>query len=512
LYTGAVFKLDRELFFMDEERNPLVEQQYARVKMLREQDVNPYPSADGSVYDRVSDLRKYDEHETETLEELAVPAKIAGRIKGGIRNFGSIIFLDVHDRTGRLQIAVSKKEVGKEVFKFIDKNLDAGDIVSVQGRLFKTRKGELTIRTVEMKLLTKNTRPLPEKWHGLTDVESRYRQRYVDLIMNPDVVKTFRARSEMIRLMREFFTKRDFLEVETPMLQPIAGGATAKPFETFHNALDMPLFMRVAPELYLKRLIVGGFERVFEINRNFRNEGISIQHNPEFTMLEFYQAYARFTDLMELTEELFCELAEAMCGGLDFTYQGHKVSFQRPWRRLRIFDSVVQYTELTEEDLKSEEKLREYCAAQAIPVEKSWGLGKLITIIFDKKVEDRLIQPTFIYDYPTEVSPLARRSDEDPDRVDRFELFITGREIANAFNELNDPEDQRDRFAMQMRAKAEGDEEAHDYDADYIRALEYGLPPTAGEGIGIDRLAMLLTDSASIRDVILFPSMRKETR
>ena len=496
---------------MDEE-NQIVKLQYEKVKGLKEQGVNPYPASDGTEYSPVSELREHDSKEAAELEELKISSIIAGRIKGGIRNFGSIMFFDLYDRTGRVQIAISKKHLGKDEFKFVDKTLEVGDIISVRGDLIKTRTGELSLHAAEIKILTKNVRQLPEKWHGFTDVEGRYRQRYLDLIMNPEVVNTFRVRSEITRLIRVFFSERDFLEVETPMMQPIAGGATARPFKTFHNALTMDLYLRVAPELYLKRLLVGGFERVFEINRNFRNEGISIQHNPEFTMLEFYQAYARFTDLMDLTEELFCFLAESVYGKLQFEYQGEKVSFERPWRRVRLFDSVTEYTELEPEDMKDVEKLRSYCQKRELPFDPSDGIGKLATIIFDKDVEDRLIQPTFVYDYPTEVSPLARRNDDDPEHVDRFELFVTGRELANAFNELNDPEDQRGRFAMQMRAKAKGDKEAHDYDADYIRALEYGLPPCAGEGIGIDRLTMLLTNSASIRDVILFPLLRKEVK
>ena len=496
---------------MDED-NQIVKQQYEKVKQLKEQGVNPYPASDGTVYTSISTLREHEEIEASQLEELGITSIVAGRIKGGIRNFGSIIFFDLYDQTGRIQIAISKKHIGKDFFKFIDKTIEVGDILSVEGGLIKTRTGELSLHASTIKILTKNVRQLPEKWHGFTDVEGRYRQRYLDLMMNPEVVNTFKVRSEIIRLIRVFFSEREFLEVETPMMQPIAGGATARPFKTFHNALNMELFLRVAPELYLKRLLVGGFERVFEINRNFRNEGISVQHNPEFTMLEFYQSYARFTDLMDLTEELFCLLAESIYGKLRFEYQGDMVSFERPWRKVRLFDSVTEYTDLEPDDMKDVEKLRSYCNERELPFKKTDGIGKLATIIFDKEVEDRLIQPTFVYDYPTDVSPLARRNDNDPDHVDRFELFVTGRELANAFNELNDPEDQRGRFAMQMRAKAQGDEEAHDYDADYIRALEYGLPPCAGEGIGIDRLTMLLTNSASIRDVILFPLLRKETK
>ncbi len=496
---------------MDDD-NQLIKQQYRKIEQLREDGINPYPASDGDVYNRIFELRVHDDKSAEDLEESKSRFSVAGRIKGGIRNFGAIIFFHLFDVSGQIQIAVSKKVIGKETFKFISKMIDTGDVVSAGGVLIKTRTGELSLMIDKIKLLTKNVRPLPEKFHGFTDVESRYRQRYLDLMINPEVMDRFKTRSEIIRLIRVFFAERDFLEVETPMMQPLAGGAAARPFVTHHNALDMELFLRVAPELYLKRLVVAGFDRVFEINRNFRNEGISVQHNPEFTMVEFYQAYARFTDLMDLTEELFCFISKSIFGKEEVIYQGQTISFSRPWARIRLADSVIQNTELTENDVKNVEALRAYCDRAELPFEDSWGYGRLLTLIFDKVVEPLLVQPTFIYDYPTEVSPLARRNDDDPESVDRFELFITGREIANAFNELNDPEDQKDRFAMQVRAKKAGDDEAHEYDHDYIRALEYGLPPTAGQGIGIDRLVMLFTDSPSIRDVILFPLLRKESK
>lgn len=497
---------------MEDEVSKLIAQRYEKVKGLREKGIMPYPASDGTEYDRISELRDFEDKTAEELEELNKSCAVAGRIKGGIRNFGSIIFFTLFGRTGNIQVVISKKEVGEDLFKFIDKDIDVGDLVAVSGKLFKTRRGEFSIRSAGLKLLTKTVRPLPEKWHGFTDVEARYRQRYVDLIMNPEVANVFRMRSEIVRLIRVYLNERDFLEVETPMMQPIAGGATARPFQTYHHALDMDLYLRVAPELYLKRLLVGGFERVFEINRNFRNEGISIKHNPEFTMVEFYQAYARFTDLMDLTEEMFCLICKSLYGKETAPYQGQEISYARPWKRLKLYDAVLENTDLKPEDLESVETLRVYCEKHELPYDTDDGSGKLVTIIFDKMVEEKLIQPTFIYDYPTEVSPLARRNDDDPERVDRFELFIAGREIANAFNELNDPEDQRGRFAMQVRAKQRGDKEAQDYDNDYVRALEYGLPPCAGEGIGVDRVVMLMTDCASIRDVILFPLLRKESK
>ncbi|HDR46570.1 MAG TPA: lysine--tRNA ligase, partial [Geoalkalibacter subterraneus] len=356
----------------------------------------------------------------------------------------------------------------------------------------------------------KSLRPLPEKWHGLTDVETRYRQRYLDLMVNPEVRDVFLKRSRIIGLIRDFMRDRGFLEVETPMMQPVAGGATARPFKTYHNTLKMDLFLRIAPELYLKRLVVGGMERVFEINRNFRNEGISIQHNPEFTMMEFYQAYATYEDLMDFTEELICSVASDVCGTLNLTYGGKEVDLSPPWKRLTFKQSIVEYGKVSEDVLEDRARALEYAQSLGLDLDSRMGLGKILTEIFDEVVEPHLWHPTFITQYPTEVSPLSRKNDADPEVVDRFELFMVGRELANAFNELNDPLDQRERFEQQLAEKEAGDEEAHAMDDDYVRALEFGLPPTAGEGIGIDRLVMLLTDSASIRDVILFPQLRPE--
>jgi lysyl-tRNA synthetase class 2 len=391
------------------------------------------------------------------------------------------------------------------------KGWDSGDIVGVEGLLFKTQKGELTVKADKLQLLTKSLRPLPEKFHGLSDLEQRYRQRYLDLIMSDETRATFKTRSRIINYIRNFFTERDFMEVETPMLQAIPGGATARPFETHHNALDIDMYLRIAPELNLKRLVVGGFERVFEINRSFRNEGVSVRHNPEFTMIEFYQAYATYHDLMDTTETLMKGLAMDVLGSTQVSYQGETFDFAQTFDRITVKNSILKYNpDLSAADIETEDQAQKVAENLGIPTEDSWGLGKLQIEIFEKTVEHRLLNPTFITEYPAEVSPLARRNDNDKFITDRFELFIGGREIGNGFSELNDAEDQAERFHMQVAEKDAGDDEAMHYDADYIRALEYGMPPTAGEGIGIDRLVMLLTDSASIRDVILFPHMRPE--
>ncbi|HSP00710.1 MAG TPA: lysine--tRNA ligase, partial [Thioalkalivibrio sp.] len=389
---------------------------------------------------------------------------------------------------------------------------DVGDILGGEGTLFKTKTGELTVQVDSLRLLTKSLRPLPEKFHGLSDTETRYRQRYVDLIMNEPVRETFRIRTRVIQYIRDFLNQRDFLEVETPMMQAIPGGATARPFATHHNALDMQLFLRIAPELYLKRLVVGGFERVYEINRNFRNEGLSTRHNPEFTMLEFYEAYATYHDLMDITEELLRGVARDVIGSTEVNYQGETYDFGKLFARMTVKDSILAHNpDVSEADLADPERARAVATGLGIPLKDGYGLGKVWIEIFEKTVEGELKQPTFITAYPTEVSPLARRNDEDPFVTDRFEFFVGGREIANGFSELNDYEDQAERFRKQVQEKEAGDEEAMHFDADYQRALEPGMPPTAGEGIGIDRLVMLLTDSPSIRDVLLFPHMRPES-
>ncbi|SMM98635.1 Lysyl-tRNA synthetase (class II) [uncultured Candidatus Thioglobus sp.] len=428
------------------------------------------------------------------------------------RVMGKASFAHIQDSSGQIQLFVTRDELPEGFYNEQFKKWDIGDIIGAKGTLFKTNVGELSVRISEIKLLTKSLRPLPEKFHGLSDQEIRYRQRYVDLIMNEEARNTFKKRSQIVAYIRNFFNQQDFIEVETPMLQAIPGGATAKPFTTHHNAMDMQMFLRIAPELYLKRLIVGGMERVFEINRNFRNEGLSTRHNPEFTMIEFYQAYATYHDLMDITEKLFKGIAVDVCDNEIIHYQGDDFDFSKAFERLSVFDSILQYNpDLSADDL-SEAKATATAKKLGIEVKESWGLGKIQIEIFEATVEEKLVQPTFITQYPTEVSPLARRNDEDPFITDRFELFIGGREIANGFSELNDAEDQAARFKAQVAEKDAGDDEAMHYDSDYIRALEYGMPPTAGEGIGIDRLVMLFTDSPSIRDVLLFPHMKLESK
>jgi lysyl-tRNA synthetase class 2 len=441
----------------------------------------------------------------EELHELNVSASIAGRI---MAKRGP--FLVLQDMTGRIQAYVDRKGLEKDKLKEID-TWDIGDIIGVCGPVSLSGKGDLYVKTDTAELLTKALRPLPEKFHGLTDQEQRYRMRYVDLIVNQQSRDKFLIRSKVVAFIRDYLAQQDFLEVETPMMQAIPGGATAKPFETHHNALDMQLYLRIAPELYLKRLVVGGFERVFEINRNFRNEGLSTRHNPEFTMLEFYEAYADYHVLMDRTEDMLRKLAFHLYQQHTIEYQGSVYDFEQPFKRISVRQSVLEYNpSLNDEDLANIESLRKICDDMNIPYQDSYGTGKLLIEIFEKTVEGELDQPTFITEYPTEVSPLARRNEGNPEITDRFEFFVGGKEIANGFSELNDAEDQARRFQEQVMQKDGGDDEAMHFDADYIRALEYGLPPTAGEGIGIDRLVMLFTDSASIRDVLLFPHMRPE--
>ena len=441
------------------------------------------------------------------LEEEHHDVVVAGRLMLK-RVMGKVSFLTIQDMSGRIQLFLKQNELGDALYEEA-KHWDIGDIVWAKGRLFKTNTGELSVSVHEVALVTKALRPLPEKFHGLTDQEMRYRQRYVDLIMNEETRRTFVMRSQIVEYIRGFLRERNFIEVETPMMQVMAGGAAAKPFSTFHNALDRELFLRIAPELYLKRLVVGGFERVFEINRNFRNEGLSTRHNPEFTMLEFYQAYADYIELMDLTETLMRGLSIALLNSTTVVYQDDTYDLSQPFTRISVRDSILHFNpDLTAAQVDDLASMREVCHRMGIKTESHYGLGKLQIEVFEKTVEHRLIQPTFITQYPAEVSPLARCNDENPFITDRFEFFIGGRELANGFSELNDPEDQAERFRQQMEAKVAGDEEAMQYDEDYIMALEYGLPPTAGEGIGIDRLAMFFTNSPSIRDVILFPHMR----
>jgi lysyl-tRNA synthetase, class II len=454
-------------------------------------------------------------HGHQSVEELeqAPPTTydIAGRIIA-LRSFGKAAFIKLRDRSGEIQVHVKKDALGEayEAFKLCD----VGDFVGVAGTPFRSKTGELTLAATRFTPLTKSLRPLPEKWHGLTDVETRYRQRYLDLVSNPDVKQTFLKRNRLIRFIREFLDARDYVEVETPMMHPLVSGAAARPFSTHHNALDIDLYMRIAPELYLKRLVVGGLERVYEINRNFRNEGISTRHNPEFTMLEFYQAYATYEDLMDLTEAMLSEASLVVTGDMKVPYQGHTLDFGRGWKRIPMTEAIRESVPaLSDKDMADPDRLRHellhttHSEAERRAIE-AMNHGELVGALFEHHVEHTLVHPTFITHFPTAVSPLARRSDKNPEMTDRFELFVAGREIANAFSELNDPLDQKERFLAQLEAKQRGQQETMDYDEDYIRALEHGMPPTAGEGIGIDRLTMLFTDAPSIRDVILFPLLK----
>ncbi len=445
----------------------------------------------------------------EELETAPVHVQLAGRMMLK-RVMGKASFATLQDMSGRMQIYVAKEAVGEEAYDAF-KRMDLGDILGVAGTLFRTKTNELTIQCTSVRLLAKALRPLPEKFHGLTDQEQKYRQRYLDLITNEASRRTFMVRSQVIQAMREFFVRHGYLEVETPMMHPIPGGANAKPFVTHHNALDMQLFLRIAPELYLKRLVVGGLEKVFEINRNFRNEGISTRHNPEFTMVEFYEAYRDYRYLMDFTEAMLREIAQKVLGAATVPYQGHQIDLSAPFARMTALDAIRRYhPELRDAPLHDQDFVLAELKRRQIAYRPKDGLGGLQLTLFEETTEHLLIQPTFIIDYPAETSPLARRNDRNPEVTDRFELFMVGREIANGFSELNDPEDQEARFDAQVAAKEAGDEEAMFKDKDYIRALEHGLPPTAGEGIGIDRLIMLLTDSPSIRDVILFPQLRRE--
>ena len=451
----------------------------------------------------------YDTQAPETLDAQAQRVQVAGRLLAK-RVMGKASFFQLQDSSGRIQVFLQQETLGVEIYAAC-KTWDLGDTVGVVGTLFKTKTGELSVRAGTVRLLTKALRPLPEKFHGLHDAELRYRQRYVDLIVNPEVRQIFRTRARTIEGIRQFLNARGFLEVETPMMQAIPGGATARPFSTHHNALDIPLFLRVAPELYLKRLVVGGLEQVYEINRNFRNEGVSARHNPEFTMLEFYQAYADYHDLMDLVETLLRTLASNVLGSTQIQYQGQTFDFGRPFTRMTLKEAVLHYNpDINPAALEQMDTARALAQQLGCPVPKDAGLGGIQLAIFEHTVESQLQAPTFITAYPTEVSPLARRNDFDAEVTDRFEFFIAGRELANGFSELNDAEDQAERFLAQVRAKEAGDAEAMYYDADYVRALEYGLPPTAGCGIGIDRLVMLFTNAASIREVLLFPLLRPE--
>lgn len=490
--------------------NELVKVRLEKLQKIIDRGENPYKNG-FAPKDLARDLhRVHGERTKEELEANKIAASVAGRVMA-VRDFGKAAFVRLRDRTGSIQLYVQKDSLGEEAFAKY-RETDIGDILYAQGHVFKTKTGELSVHADRVELLTKSLRPLPEKFHGLTDVELRYRQRYVDLIVTESTKETFLKRSKIIESIRRYFVEREFIEVETPMMHPVAGGATARPFKTHHNALDMELFLRIAPELYLKRLVVGGLDRVFEINRNFRNEGISIKHNPEFTMLEFYQAYATYEDLMDLTEDLFQVVAKDVLGSTSLTYQGTAIELGGKWERITVEGAILKHTDFGTlagaDQIRNRDALLKYAKAKGLSLDPKLPTGGLVMGIFDELVESKLIQPTFVTQYPLDVSPLSRKNEKDPYLVDRFELYIYGREMANAFSELNDPVDQRTRFDAQVKAKAAGDQEACEADDDYVHALEYGLPPTAGEGIGIDRLVMLLTDSPSIRDVILFPLMR----
>jgi len=476
-----------------------------KIDELKHLDIELFPN-DFAVTHTIGEIKDIIENAQWAADQESPAFSVAGRMMA-INRFGKASFIRFKDRSGTLQAYIRKDRVGDAAYD-IFKKLDTGDFIGLKGGVFKTKTGEWTLLVDALKLVGKATRPLPEKFHGLKDPEKRFRQRYIDLIMNPEVRDIFLKRSRIVQTIRTFLLERDFLEVETPMMQMVPGGAEATPFLTHHNALGMDLYLRIAPELYLKRLVVGGFERVFEINRSFRNEGVSTQHNPEFTMLEFYQAYADYRDLMDLSQQLFAQIARQVCGSETVSYQGHRIDFGGEWPRIPLFSALENIGNIPANLLKDKDGLLEFAARKGIKITKSGRLGKIITKLFDVLVEPKLIQPTFITGYPVEVSPLSRKSKEDKALTDRFELFVAGREIANGFSELNDPVDQKDRFLQQVEDRAAGDNEAHFMDKDYVEALEYGMPPTAGEGIGIDRLVMLLTDAASIREVILFPHMK----
>lgn len=489
-----------------EDSTNLIQERKNKLLQLEAEGIPPFPNR-FEVTLSISELvGSYSDYDEENLKGVSL-LRVAGRIVR-FRGHGKTTFCHIQAGGSSIQLYIRKDSV--ENYQLLKKT-DIGDWLGVSGTLFRTRTGELTVSVETFSIISKSLRPLPEKWHGLQDIETRYRQRYLDLIANEKSRNVFLMRSRIVGQIRRFLDNRGFLEVETPMMQAIAGGAAARPFITHHNALNRDLYLRIAPELYLKRLVVGGLERVYEINRNFRNEGISTEHNPEFTMLEFYQAYADYRDMMKTTEELFSELAKEVCGSEIIKFQDQQINLSPPYRRLTIKEAILEYGQdkgITASDLEGEEQLRMLAKQLEIPLKQDMGPGKLLTEIFESVAEPYLIQPTFIIDFPTEVSPLSKSHPNNPDLVERFELFVGGKEIANAFSELNDPREQRKRFEMQVNQRAAGDEEAHQMDEDYIRALEYGLPPCAGEGIGIDRLVMLLTDSPSIRDVILFPQLR----
>lgn len=494
----------------ERESNALMLARRQKLEEWRQRGVDPFGHKFERTHLAADAVAEYERFEQEAGGQ-AVGAegpevRAAGRVMA-IRGHGKATFAHLQDVSGRIQIYAKVDVLGEQPYQAFS-TLDLGDIVGVTGRLFRTHRGEITVAVQQFELLSKSLRPLPEKWHGLKDVDTRYRQRYVDLIVNPEVKQVFVARSRILHAVRGFLAKRSFLEVDTPTLHAIAGGANARPFITHHNTLDMNLYLRIAPELYLKRLIVGGFDRVFELGKNFRNEGISIKHNPEFTMLELYQAYANYQDMMEITEQLIAWVAQEVLGATKLTYLDQAIDLTPPWTRISMLDAITKYAKVDLRETNSDEETRALAGKAGLKVDPKWDRGHMINELFEQYVEPGLIQPTFVTDYPVEISPLARRKSSDPRLTDRFEAFIYGREMANGFSELNDPIDQKERFQKQVEARARGDEEAHMMDEDYIRALEYGMPPTGGLGVGIDRLVMLLTNSPSIRDVILFPHMR----
>jgi len=491
-----------------EEYNEIIKERIRTIKEIRDMAVDPYSSKPYEVTHKAGEVANdYGGESAESLEKSRINVALAGRLVG-FRSFGKAAFAHLQDSSGKIQVFFQKNALGDD-FKLV-KKLNVGDIIGLNGTLFRTRTGELTVNISSYRLLTKSVRPLPEKWHGLTDVETRYRQRYTDLIMNPEVRETFRTRSEVIRSVRTFLEEKGFMEVETPMMQSIPGGATAKPFKTHHNALGIDLFLRIAPELYLKRLLVGGFERVYELNRNFRNEGISTRHNPEFTMVEFYMAYADYNGMMALVEELIAAVVKNIKGTLKIKHEGTEIDFTPPWPRMPMVDALLQ-AGVPEAAITDKGEAAKWAKTRGINLDEIPSLGKALDELFSELIEPSLMQPTFVIDHPVELSPLAKRKKDAPHLVERFELFVGAREIANAFSELNDPFDQKERFKAQGADRERGDDEAHLMDEDFLRALEYGMPPAAGAGIGIDRLVMLLTDSPSIRDVIFFPQLKPES-
>lgn len=487
---------------MSEELHELLRIRRDKLDKLKDNGIDPFGDRFERTHQSTEIIDSFDQLENQDVS-------LAGRIMA-IRGHGKATFADLTDLSGRIQLYIKKDEVGEQVYDLVQ-DLDIGDIVGVHGQVFRTKRGEISILVKDVVMLTKSLRPLPEKWHGLKDVDLRYRQRYLDLIVSPDVRNTFVSRSKIISFMRRYLDHRGFLEVETPVMSPIAGGAAARPFVTHHNALDLSLYLRIATELHLKRLIVGGMEKVYEIGRIFRNEGISTKHNPEFTMLEVYEAYADYTDMMKLTEEMVAYIAEATLGTTKIVYQGQEIDLTPPWPRLSIIDAIKKYADVDILSWKSDEEAREAAKAKGINLSPRATKGQIIDEFVDVFVQPHLIQPVFLLDHPTEISPLAKKNKDNPDITYRFEAFVAGWELGNAFSELNDPIDQKERFVAQLKEREQGNDEAHVMDEDYINALEYGMPPTGGLGIGIDRLVMLLTDSPSIRDVILFPLMRPKS-